>query len=66
MLEKLYKQFPIMEKLKEEKIFYIRNEDDVIEILEGCDEWFSMSLNKESAREISDFFLALSEQIDCE
>ena len=34
-----------------------------LEIMERCDEWFSVLVTKEEAKEISDFFLALSEQM---
>lgn len=64
MLEKLYEQFPIMEKLKEERVFSIREgEGGGVEIVECCDEWFSVGITKECAKEISDFFLALSKKM---
>lgn len=64
MIEKLYEQFPIMEELKEERVFSVQEyENGEIEIIECCDEWFSVKITKENAREISDFFLALSEHI---
>lgn len=64
MLEKLYEQFPIMEELKEERVFSVQeNENGKLEIIERCDGWFSVGITKEMAKEISDFFLALSEQM---
>lgn len=64
MLEKLYEQFPIMEKLKEERVFSVQKDGSgELEIMERCDEWFSVLVTKEEVKEISDFFLALSEQM---
>lgn len=64
MLEKLYEQFPIMEKLKEERVFLVQEYGDGnIEIRESCDDYFNIDIEKEEAKEISDFFLALSEQM---
>lgn len=64
MLEKLYEQFPIMEELKEERVFSVQeDENGEIEIIERCDKWFSVGITKETAKEISDFFLTLSEQM---
>lgn len=64
MIEKLYEQFPIMEKLKEERVFSVQEwGDGNIEIREACDDYFEFDITKEDAKEISNFFLALSEQM---
>lgn len=64
MIEKLYERYPIMEELKEERVFSVQeDENGEIEIIERCDKWFSVGITKEMAKEISDFFLALSEQM---
>lgn len=64
MIEKLYEQFPIMKKLKEERVFSVEEDGEgEIEIMERCDEWFSAVITKEDAKEISDFFLLLSKQM---
>ena len=64
MLEKLYEQFPIMKKLKEERVFSVEEDGaGKIEITERCDEWLSVVITKEDTKEISDFFLLLSKQM---
>lgn len=64
MLEELYEQFPIMKKIKEERVFSVQEwGDGNIEIRECCDDYFDIDITKEDAKEISDFFLSLSEQM---
>lgn len=54
MLEKLYGEFPIVE------------EDGIghIQVIEKCDDWFSVIISKQDARDISAFFFALSENMN--
>lgn len=64
MLEKLYDEFPIMQELIDERVFSVQEDGNGdIEIIEQCDEWFSVTITKNDAKEISDFFRALSEII---
>lgn len=64
MIEELYEQFPIMQELKDERVFSVQeSEYGEIEIMECCDGWFSVGITKESAKEISNFFLELSKQM---
>lgn len=64
MIEKLYEQFPIMGKLKEACVFSVQEwGDGNVEIREACDDYFDFDITKEDAKEISEFFLALSEQM---
>lgn len=64
MLEKLYEQFPIMTKLKEERVISVQEDGSGdIEVIEQCDDWFSVTITKQDAKDISDFFLALSESM---
>lgn len=64
MIEELYEQFPIMQELKDERVFSVQeSEYGEIEIIEYCDECFSVGITKESAKEISNFFLELSKQM---
>lgn len=62
MLEKLYEKFPIMEKLKDERVISVQEDGNGdVEIIEQCDDCFYATITKQDARDISDFFLELSE-----
>lgn len=64
MLEKLYNEFPIMQELKDERVFSVQEDGNGdIEVIEQCDDWFSVIITKQDAKDISDFFLALSEKM---
>lgn len=64
MLEELYEKFPIMQELKDERVFSVQEDGNGdIEVIEQCDDWFSVIITKQDAKDISDFFIALSENM---
>lgn len=67
-LENLKSKYPIIEKLKEERVVdfgsdYEKGFDGSCWIGEACDDWYDYDLSKNDCIELSNFFIELSDML---
>lgn len=59
--KKIFKKYePVMEKILDERVFYIREHDGKFYLNENCDGYFGIELTPEICNELSLFFKDLS------
>jgi hypothetical protein len=60
--KKIFEKYkPVMEKILDKRVFYIRKQQEKFYLNEGCDDYFTIELTPEICDDLSLFFKDLSD-----